>query len=661
MSERVSVTEVRNALRCPRIFALGRLEDKAVAFPVGSSCLGSAFHRLVDRFAGAVSSPPDYFATLPAATPVDDVQEALTRWTASYLREELGADPGYWSIPAEVDDLAEALREFARHLAGRIAALQTAPAQALRAIIYSGERAVEAAWPGGPLIHGRLDAIFRTRDGRYEVIEYKLTDEANEPLDQAQAVLYQRLLSLSEGTEARATVLRFLPMLRETRLPAETAESVAAIQLAPTLGHMVAWAQAPLTAPATARRDLCATCPMAAPCARHYPARVAHRDDPPVAGKRPRNVVCDERIAESDAPKAHDPLTDREGVEEAERIREHILSALRQLGAAAVAPRKPVVGPRTYLIEVSRQHGTVAALDRAAQDVQHRLASELGVELSYEKSGGHRRFSVTRKTPRNVYLGPLLDDKAEWLAARPGRFVIGQEPTGKVVVGDFADAGTPHLLVAGQTGSGKSVFLQSLLGSLVRYHGPEGLRFNLIDPKRVTFTGATFRSSIASHLESPISFDAEETLPLIEQLIELMEERYQLFADENTTDIQEYNEARPDVALERRVLVIDEFQDLLTDKAREQQFCNGIARLGSKARAAGIHVVLATQRPSRETIPSKIKSNLPGRIAFQVSALVDSRIILDQKGAETLLGKGDMLAKLPHGIVRAQAPLLTDS
>jgi S-DNA-T family DNA segregation ATPase FtsK/SpoIIIE len=148
MTERVSVTEVRNALRCPRIFALGRLEQKVVAFPVGSSCLGATFHRLVERFSTNVGAPPDAFQSLPAGAPVDAIEHGLCSWLLGYLREELGADPGYWTIPGEVDDLAEALREFVRHLAGRVAVARERPARALTNVLHSGERGVEAVWPG---------------------------------------------------------------------------------------------------------------------------------------------------------------------------------------------------------------------------------------------------------------------------------------------------------------------------------------------------------------------------------------------------------------------------------------------------------------------------------------------------------------------------------
>src|SRR5690606_7958081 len=272
---------------------------------------------------------PTYLKTLPAGAPGDSVQDALVRWLLRVLQDELSADPGYWSIPAEVDDLAEALREFARHLTGRLAAMSAQPpADALSVVLHSGEREVEASWPDGPLIHGRLDAIFKDRKGAYEVIEYKMTDEANVPLDQAQAVLYQRLYALSEGADAQATVLRFTHTLRETNLAPAAAESVAHTQLSPLLNKRVGWARAPLSAPPTERRDLGATCPMAGPCALHYPQRVAHRDDPPVAATRPRNVVQGEGLRETSTPAPHDPLRDEEGIKEAEQIRDRIVEAL---------------------------------------------------------------------------------------------------------------------------------------------------------------------------------------------------------------------------------------------------------------------------------------------------------------------------------------------
>jgi S-DNA-T family DNA segregation ATPase FtsK/SpoIIIE len=179
----------------------------------------------------------------------------------------------------------------------------------------------------------------------------------------------------------------------------------------------------------------------------------------------------------------------------------------------------------------------------------------------------------------------------------------------------------------------------------------------LIDPKRVTFNVPSFKSAALAHLEGPIVYDADEAIPIVERLIETMEERYTLFERAQVGDIDEYNEASE--PLERKVVVIDEFQDLASDKASSKSFFEGIRRLGAKARAAGLHVILATQRPDRDVVPPIIKTNLGGKIALRVATQTNSRIILDEGGAERLLGKGDLLANLGHGVVRAQAALVS--
>jgi S-DNA-T family DNA segregation ATPase FtsK/SpoIIIE len=317
------------------------------------------------------------------------------------------------------------------------------------------------------------------------------------------------------------------------------------------------------------------------------------------------------------------------------------------------------VGPTIYEIEVTRPRGPVRQLDQAAQDVVHRLSSE-ATEASYEQlRGGRRVFVLRRPHPRKVLLGPLLAEARAYLSERAGRFVVGQRPTGEVLVGDLSDSSTPHLLVGGQSGSGKSYLLRALVASLVHYHPPSAIRFILIDPKRVTFNVPSFKSAVGAHLEGPIGYDAEEALPSIERLIETMNERYELFEKERVSDVSEYNEiVSEERRLERKIVVIDEFQDLAADKASAKEFFDGIKRLGAKARAAGVHLILATQRPDRETVPPIIKTNLGGKIALRVASKVNSNIILDEPGAERLMGKGDLYANLGQGLVRAQAPLV---
>ncbi|HEX4339025.1 MAG TPA: FtsK/SpoIIIE domain-containing protein [Polyangiaceae bacterium] len=661
MTERISVTEVRNALRCPRIFALGRLRKQAVAFPVGSSCLGATFHRVLERFSGEVGQPPRRFAALLKQSPLDDVQAALSEWLLDLLIGELEADPTYSTIPGEVDDLAEALRELARHFAGRLREFgEDSPASALPKLVKSAELAIEATiGPDGPLVSGRIDALYGDARGGHEVVEYKLTDEANDELDRAQVALYRDLLRTTERLEARATVLRFTPTLRETAMSAQAAEALLTQTVRPLLRRMVVWAGEPLAAPATRRTDLCPACPVSRDCIETYPERVPVRDDPPMAATRPHSGLEQGMVAAAQPPTTRPVDADEEGRAEAQGVADRILAELKKQGVAAICPRAPVVGPTLYLIEVVRSRGAVSHLDRAAEDVRHRLAAEIGIHVDYTRDGGRRLFVVKRPAPRAVLLGPLLEKKRDYLAARPGRFVVGEKPDGDILCADLSDSSTPHLLIAGQTGSGKSVLMQSIIASLLQFHDPGAIRFTLIDPKRVTFIGSGFRTAVASHLDGPVRFDVEEALPVIERLVDLMEERYRIFQTAQVQDIAEYNEqASAPERLERRVLVIDEFQDLIADKDSAATFFGGIRRLGAKARAAGIHMILATQRPDRDTVPPIIKANLGGRIALQVGSQTNSRIILDQGGAETLLGKGDLLASLGRGVVRAQAPLL---
>jgi S-DNA-T family DNA segregation ATPase FtsK/SpoIIIE len=660
MSERFSVTEVRNAMRCPRIFALGRLATRAVAFPVGSSCLGAAFHKIVDRFASTVETPPAHLSSLARGAALDEVQSSLSSWLLGLLIDELDSDPAYAAIPGEVDDLAEALREFARHLAGRLASFQEPPAGALGQVVRASERTVETLFEAeGALVHGRLDALFADANGKLDVVEYKLTDEANDALDRAQVILYRELLRQGDGADARPVVLRFTPTLRETSVSRHESDERVRLQILPLIRSMVTWSGDPKSAPATERKDLCAACPVATDCAATFPERLSLRDDPPVGGSRPRPGLDRTLAATSTSSRPSATAEDDDGEREAEVLKQRILAELNRQGISAVSPRPATVGPTLYIMEVSRRRGAVSQLDRAADDVIHRLAAEDQVELTYEKQGGHRRFIVRRSKPQAVLLAPLLEAKRNWLAERPGRFVVGQRPDGAIVTGDLSDSSTPHLLVAGQTGSGKSIWIQSLVASLVQYHGPERIRFTLVDPKRVTFIGPAFRSAVATHLDGPIRFDVEEALPAIAQLVDLMEERYQAFERAQVTDLLEYNDqVDADERLERRLLIIDEFQDLIVDRASKETFFAGIRRLGAKARAAGIHLVLATQRPDRETVPPIIKANLGGKIALQVGNQTNSRIVLDQGGAEKLLGKGDLLADLGHGVVRAQGALM---
>jgi S-DNA-T family DNA segregation ATPase FtsK/SpoIIIE len=214
-------------------------------------------------------------------------------------------------------------------------------------------------------------------------------------------------------------------------------------------------------------------------------------------------------------------------------------------------------------------------------------------------------------------------------------FAIGKDITGKPVVADLAKM--PHLLVAGQTGSGKSVMINDILTSLLYRNSPSELKLILVDPKQVELTPY----NDIPHLLTPVINEPEKCISALKWAVAEMERRLRTMAEVGKRNIGEYNNLKKEEGMPYIVIVIDELADLMMMAARDVEAL--IVRLAQKARAAGIHLVLATQRPSVDVITGLIKANVPARIAFTVASQVDSRTIIDQMGAEKLLGMGDML------------------
>ncbi len=239
----------------------------------------------------------------------------------------------------------------------------------------------------------------------------------------------------------------------------------------------------------------------------------------------------------------------------------------------------------------------------------------------------------TRVRLKNLFSLPEFQNHPSNLA-----ITLGKDVTGKAV---FTDLGRmPHLLVAGATGTGKTIYLNSLILSLLYRNGPEILRFILIDPKRVEFP--VYQDF--PHLLTPVIYNAQKTINVLKWLTLEMERRFEILAETKTRDITLYNEAvlkKGDHLMPYIILIIDELADLMAARGKEVEA--GIVRLAQMARAVGIHLVVATQRPSVEVITGLIKANITSRIAFQVASQVDSRTILDMAGAEKLLGLGDLL------------------
>ncbi|MBC1362474.1 DNA translocase FtsK [Listeria welshimeri] len=317
-------------------------------------------------------------------------------------------------------------------------------------------------------------------------------------------------------------------------------------------------------------------------------------------------------------------------------------------------------GPAVTRFEVQPEKGVkVSKITNLTDDIKLSLAAKdirIEAPIPGKSTVG---IEIPNQTSRPVMLSELMNTEAFQSSASPLTAALGLDISGTPIITDLQKM--PHGLIAGATGSGKSVCINSLLVSLLYKATPDQLKLLLIDPKMVEL--APYNR--IPHLVSPVITDAKAATVALKWAVEEMERRYQLFSHTGVRNMEKYNEyaSHPDHTGEKLpyiLIVIDELADLMMVAPNDVE--ESISRIAQKARACGIHMIVATQRPSVDVITGLIKANIPTRVSFSVSSQIDSRTILDASGAEKLLGKGDMLF-LPSGAskpVRLQGTFVSD-
>jgi len=305
------------------------------------------------------------------------------------------------------------------------------------------------------------------------------------------------------------------------------------------------------------------------------------------------------------------------------------------LGKVVTIKRGPVITLFEYKPQIDTKLSKILALEDDLALALQAMSIRIIAPIPGRAVVG---FEVANKKRKSVSLAQVIQSNnyQEFLGSLP--LILGENTVGNTVMVDLARM--PHLLIAGSTGSGKSVALNAMLMSLLCKLGPDELKLILIDPKRLEFAIYT---DIA-HLLFPIVTDSKRAVPVLRWVVNQMEERYEKMATSGARNIVEYNEhidLQKDERLPFIVVVIDELSDLMITAGKDVE--HSITRIAQMARAAGIHMIVATQRPSVDVITGLIKVNFPSRISFRVTSRVDSRTILDCIGAEKLLGSGDML------------------
>ncbi len=337
--------------------------------------------------------------------------------------------------------------------------------------------------------------------------------------------------------------------------------------------------------------------------------------------KLPGMELLNSSVKRDDGPKQHNPTI--------------IENVLRNFGVNAKVVNISV-GPVITRYELSPNPGTkISKITNLADDIALALASkEIRIEAPIPGKAAIG-IEIPRDNPVTVSFRDVIDSREFSTTTSKLKVALGKTITDIPAIGELNKM--PHLLVAGATGSGKSIFINCLVTSLLFNTTPDDIKLLLIDPKMVELS----QFNGIPHLLTPVVTDPKKASKYLKHIVNEMENRYQIFASHGIRDIDHYNIVSTNKSLPYIVVIIDELADLMMVSSHEMEEL--ICRLAQKARAAGIHLVIATQRPSVNVITGLIKANIPSRISFAVSSQIDSRTILDAGGAERLLGKGDML------------------
>ena len=310
-------------------------------------------------------------------------------------------------------------------------------------------------------------------------------------------------------------------------------------------------------------------------------------------------------------------------------------------------------GPVVTLNEFEPAAGVkVSKIINLSDDIARNTSSE-SARISTIPGSNTVGIELPNNTRENVFLSEILNNPDFKKKDIKLPIALGKNISGKPIVGDLTSM--PHLLIAGTTGSGKSVCINTIILSLLYRHTPDKCKFILIDPKMLELS--TYEG--IPHLLCPVITEAKKAASVLGWVVKEMESRYRLMTKEGVRNIDGYN-AKHKLPMPYIVVVVDEMSDLMLVAGKEIE--NYIQKLSQMARAAGIHIIMATQRPSVDVITGTIKANFPTRISFQVTSKIDSRTILGEQGAEQLLGKGDMLyMSSANRIVRIHAPFVSDN
>ena len=660
----LSATDLALCQRCPRLLAY-KSEGKRNAWKVGiegsGEKYGSLFHKhIAGAFFDAAADPQSPLrgeiravlsGTHAGGAPIRERLEELirTRFFLPFLdRYAPKLDTG------RVLSMARGTSIWAGCMADFLAGVpfdRLDPDEAMDRVFLRPERTLQATYISSDgrvlTLSGRYDALLFNPDSceatLFEFKGYRCSDPS---VALSQTLIYAWLIRNATGILPAVQVV-YLEENRPGVFPSSEVESM--MSALPSLFDVVLDVlERRLPLPVAVNSELCLQCPWNGDCAGDWGTAA----EPSAASE---NMSSDSGGESCDDPgdDSGEKSCDAEGRERMGQL----LGALKDLGLS-VADAGVVCGPCFIRLKVrpdAARGTTVKKIGNRADDLQVQMDLPLPPMIQAQK--GYVSVDVPRLRREVLTLEKLMR-QGQGEKTRPDSeavFPLGMRVDGSVFWADLSEPSMTSILIGGTSGSGKSVLLRSVVVGLLLCAPQDGVGFTLIDPKRVTFTDL---AGLRALEEGRVLCDADEAMEALREAVEEMEQRYELMEGARVSHLTDYNIVTGE-RLRRRVLIIDEYADLMTSKGTAKELELFIQRICQKGRAAGFHLLLATQRPDSKVVTGVIKANLQLRIALKVSSKSNSQIILGEgfTEAQCLLGHGDMLVGDGSYVERLQAPL----
>ncbi|MDB9537038.1 DNA translocase FtsK [Dolichospermum planctonicum CS-1226] len=640
-------TKVRLAFECPRLFYLNHhFNGKAIFSPkdtVGG--VGNVFHKLADDFINLLLIEPRFKSLFnPSATQlkVDVISLQIQQLFYEikffpYLQNAIAKDASKASLLLQVwQGLQGLIKKFTELLIinRRYCSAETV----IQNTFISEERSLEYYFdlPNGTkqLIRGEFDClVFNFELKRLYMVEFKTYQPVDSAAQLAQVSLYSYMLSKQKKPPIDSAVYCVLPEFKEYKYSWEQLENTVHQLIPYKLLQMQNWlsweSPNPNPPPGTTEPYLCEICPQQQKCQTFFDVESNHdqNSDTEPSIKKPEPSI------------------------NADKIGEDLVNTLQSFGIG-VEYHGAAVSPAFIRVKLKPNSGVkVNSILKLSADLQVQLGLEYPPLIAPQ--AGYVSIDLPRQDRQIAKFEDFIQQQFLPPTA-PVKIAIGVSIDGKLLEADLSDPNTCHFLVGGTTGSGKSEFLRSLLLSLIYRHSPQHLKIALVDPKRVTFP----EFEQMSWLYAPVVKDSDRAVELMQELVAEMESRYQKFEKAKCADLTVYNQ-RSSPMLPRIVCIFDEYADFMAEKEVRTILEQSIKRLGAMARAAGIHLIISTQRPEASIVTPIIRSNLPGRVALSTKSEADSKIILGGTStvAAYLIGKGDLVYQVGSHLQRLQSLL----